>query len=523
MRYKLIALGAGALLLVPIGWQAGGALGAIIAAHAGLIGLVAGALLLALALGGLRIVFAAGRLASARARQAELATMQNGQPIHIDDVSRYAAPLIGELLRAHAEADKIRAGVSPALSHYHQEIHPALPAGPSIVTLPPEHPLQLAGPLPALPDLAQAIRQGWSAPDRWLVGMDASNNAQTAALKHTGMIAISGVPGTGKTSAAAWLAAQTAAHGGMLFVADPHYGDAESLSARIEPFSGAVERFAATADQINALIVQVAKIYDQRCANPNQGGMPVLLLIDEFMELMLRKQLSDAAERALVVLSGGGRKKELFGCLISQNWSATALGQKATVLRQIVTGSLVHQSDAETAKFLLPPRYATAAATLQPGEALWFGSGTPIQVRVPDLSPADAQRAAQPHPQRPHRMAGTPAATTPLSSATAPIAPTERVAPQSPREAPETARLPDPTVKDQIVMLLDARAGQWLTHSEIAAALTIDVKVISTEAKDLYDSGVITRRATRRNNERVEYATNQPTNAYRAPTYAKAA
>lgn len=509
MRYKIIAAAAGVLLFVPIGWQAGGAIGAIIADHASLVALIGGGLMVAAALAGLHILFGIGRHTHARARIAELATLQNGQPIHIDDVSLLSQSLIADLLRAHAEAEKIRAAVSPTLTHFHQEIHPTLPATPSIVTLTPEPPPQLAGPLP---DLAQAIRQGWSAADRWLVGLDAGGNAQTAALKHTGMIAVSGVPGTGKTSAAAWLAAQTAAHGGVLYIADPHYGDAESLSARIEPFAGAVEQFATTADQINALILQVAKIYDQRCARPDQGGLPVLLLIDEFMELMLRKQLSDEAERALVVLSGGGRKKELFGCLISQNWSAVALGQKATVLRQIVTGSLVHQSDAETAKFLLPPRYATAAATLQPGEALWFGSGTPIQVRVPYLSPTDARLAAQPHPQqRSHHMAGM---ATPPSSAALPIAPTERVAPQPPatptppRAAPETARL-QLTVKDQIILLLDARIGQWLTHSEIAAAIGVGVDVVTTEAKNLYDNGLVSRRACRRGNERVEYTANQ--------------
>ncbi|MFN8504461.1 hypothetical protein [Kouleothrix sp.] len=85
------------------------------------------------------------------------------------------------------------------------------------------------------------------------------------------------------------------------------------------------------------------------------------------------------------------------------------------------------------------------------------------------------------------------------------------------RVVPPTAQLPEPTVKDQIVMLLEARAGQWLTHSEMAAALGIDGKVIGTEAKDLYDNGVITRRPTRRNNERVEYATNPPTNPLGPP------
>lgn len=499
----LLAL-ASLALLAPIGYLLGRAIVTALAPYAIIIGVAVLLLLLAAALAGLRILFATGRHASARARQAELATMQNGQPIHLDDVSRLAGPLLARSLARHYDVETIRAGVSPTLSHFHQEIHPALPAAPSIVTLPPAP--ELPPQLPAAPDLARAIKAGWSAPDRWLIGIDAGGNAQTAALKHTGMVAVSGVPGTGKTSAAAWLAAQTAAHGGVLFVADPHYGDPESLSARIEPFAGAVERFATTPEQINALILQVAKIYDRRCNHPSERTMPVLLLIDEFMQLMLRKQLTDESERALATLAGGGRKKDMFGALISQNWSAAAMGQKVTILRQIVTGSLVHQSDEETAKFLLPRSYATAAATLAPGEALWFGSSAPIAVRVPYLSPADAALAARPHQPRPHRLAGDRAQAAQPPAQTVP--PTERV---STPPAPPTTTLPPLTNQEQILLLLESQPH--LTSSAIAQRLGLDLQVARVEISNLYRQRALARRdAPRGSDDRYEYSLSKPLN-----------
>lgn len=495
----LLAL-ASLALLAPIGYLLGRALVAALAPYAIVIGVVLLLLLLAAALAGLHILFAAGRHATARARQAELAVMQNGQPIHLNDVSALAGPLLARSLARYYDVEEKRASVSPTLTHYHQEVHPALPAAPSVITLAPEPPPQLPPP----PDLARAMQAGWSGPDRWLIGMDEAGNAQTAALKHTGMVAVSGVPGTGKTSAAAWLAAQTAAHGGVLFVADPHYGDAESLSARIEPFSGAVERFATTPEQINALILQVAKIYDRRCNHPAEQTRPILLLIDEFMQLMLRKQITDEAERALATLAGGGRKKDMFGALISQNWSAAAMGQKVTILRQIVTGSLVHQSDEETAKFLLPRSYATAAATLAPGEALWFGSGTPIAVRVPYLSPADATLAARPHPPRAHRLAGAQAGQAPAQ----PLQPTERVITPP---APPTAALPPLTNQEQILLLLESQPH--LTSSVIAQRLGLDLQLTRVEISNLYRQRALARRdAPRGSDDRYEYSLSKSLN-----------
>jgi len=488
-----------ALPLVIVAVIAGRALYTLIVENARLISALLIVFIVCLMIALLRMLFAFGRSLEARAKTAEMMMMQNGHLIHVGDVSRVAGRLLEHTLDRHYDVEQIRAGIPPQLSHLHTENHstPMLPPM-SIATIESTPPL-----LQQSTDLASSIARGWSSADRWFLGIDAQGQPQQAHLSHTGMIAVSGIPGSGKTSSAAWLAAQTAAHGGVLFVADPHAGDPESLSSRIAGFSGAIERLATTADEINKIILQVAMIYDRRCQQPSVQQTPVLLLVDEFMQLMLRQQLSDAAERALVTLSGGGRKKAIYGVLVSQNWSAAAMGPRVTVLRQIVTGALVHKSDDDTARFLLPKTYATAAATLPIGAALWFGSSTPVQIQVPWLSDADALLAARPHAQRsvPNASTSTTAA---AANPAGPIAPTT---PVSAQPAPPTVPL-QMTLQEQILNLLSFRS--WLTSTEIAQALQADLKVVRTALTPLERHRLLIRRETSRNvADRFEYAVSQ--------------
>jgi hypothetical protein len=345
------------------------------------------------------------------------------------------------------------------------------------------------------------MSRGWSSPEHWFVGVDAAGAPQQLVLKHAGFLAISGVQGTGKTNLAALLGSQCAAHDGTLFVADPHLGDDESLASRIAPLSGAVERFAVTADEINALVAKVDKICQARTRDPYQINGSVLLIIDEFMDLMVRGHLTDAAITALLALSGVGRKKQVFVTLISQNWSQRLLGPQGVAIRQNVTHTLVCRSSQETARFLLPPSFASAAMLLSPGQLLYFGGGEPTLTTAPLLSDVDLHLAARGRPPRPY----TPwkmASPRQLSDA-ASLVPTT---PIPLRPAPPTERLPLPTVPEQIVELLTFRQD-WLTSTEIAQALGVDVQVVRTELTPLYRRALIQRRATSRSaSEKYEYA-----------------
>ncbi len=229
--------------------------GNLIAAAVLIIGLL-------LALGVVRIVFAYGRKLDAQAAHAAIVRMQNDQPIHILDLRQISPALLAQALDMHSRARLAEAQRPyPALTNLHQAIRieggEQLSATPQLVAAPP------------IASLQEAIARGLSSAEQWYVG-DASGQPQTVVLKHTGFIALSGVQGTGKTNTIAHLAAQAAYHGGDLLVSDIHHGDDESLSTRIAPFSGAVARWATTAEETNDLILLADKIYQRRCTDSSQ-------------------------------------------------------------------------------------------------------------------------------------------------------------------------------------------------------------------------------------------------------------
>lgn len=471
--------------------------------HRFLVGLALLSVLAALLAGVVRFVWAWAWRMDASARQARVVRMQNDLPISVDDVRQAFAQLAQTSLAQHyamklAEAER----QYPNLSSFHQvlKIDSAAPAQIADATTPAQ---LLPDPLAGLGD---AITRGWSTSDRWLVGV-AAGAPQQIVLKHTGFIAISGVQGTGKTNAAALLAAQCAVHDGTLFIADPHYGDDESLSSRIRPFSGAVARFAATPEEINAMIAKVDSIFNYRRDHPGVYP-PVLLIIDEFMRLMIRKELSPTAIESLLALSGEGRKKRIFCVPIAQNWNLRVLGGLGVSVRQAVTHALVFKSSKETAELLLPSYVTQQAIALKPGKAIYFGADEPAVTDVPWLSAEDMQLAARGRIPTGYTPGGR-AITAGLTPPPMPIPPTERVQrPPAPPTEPLTI-----TVQEQITGLLIARP--WLTSSEIAHALLVDVDVIRTELNDLLKRRMLTRRQpTRPTNDRYEWAINQSTNPH---------
>jgi hypothetical protein len=506
-----VFLGAALILpLIIVLWPVLRAVSGVLVEHATIIAFGLLIFLGLLATGGLRIVYEHGRRLAGLADQAGLTRLEDGlPPLRASDVSELVgADVLRRAMKLHHRTTLADAQRQfPALTSYHQSLRydgaPALPEaemGLAVVEPPP--------------GLEEAIRRGLSTKDRWYVGTDQAGQPQLLTLKYTGFIAQSGLQGTGKTNLAILLAGQCAAHGGTLFVGDPHLGDPESLSAQIEPFSGAVERFGRTADEINALIVKVDRIYQRRCAYPGEADRPILLIIDEFMDLVVRGVIAPAQLQALLALSGTGRKKRIFVDLISQNWSQRMVGALVVAIRQCVTHALVCRSPEETAKFLLPSSFAQQASMLRLGESLFYGpGGEPILTMTPEIKPAElgvAARGLPPRPYSPWTLAGSQ---TPAPRAPAPV---QAQAQPSAPPIPPTVPLPIPpaaptqrlnlNVPDQIVDLLRA-TGQWMTAAEIADALGADVKTVRTEMTSLWRKQLVQRQSTSRSpSERYEYS-----------------
>src|SRR5689334_1736792 len=93
-RIVLIAILLTGCVCAAIGYAVAHALAPLLARYASLVGALLLALSALASLGGLRILFAYGRQRAAIARQAEIVTMQNQQPVHLDDVTIYAARLL---------------------------------------------------------------------------------------------------------------------------------------------------------------------------------------------------------------------------------------------------------------------------------------------------------------------------------------------------------------------------------------------------------------------------------------------
>lgn len=463
-------------LLGPLGWRVGLAL----AGWAPLIGALLLGVLLLLLVAGLRLVNAYVRGIEARARQAELVTLQSGQPVHLIDAVTVGQRAAGRMLERHYDVELMRASGGQLAAQ------PA-PMITVVDAAAQTAPAQLSA--PETIDLARARERGLSGPDQWYVGQ-AEPGPATISLHHAGLVAIGGVPGTGKTSSAAWLAAQCAAAGGTLYVCDPHHGDPESLSAAIAPFAGAVGNWAVTPEEINQLILTVWRIYDRRCKEPIRAMHPILLLVDEFLDQVLGQRISTESVAALTMLAAGARKKQINGVVCSANWG---LGSKVQLLRQSISHALIHRSAPESSRFLCS---GVDAAGLAPGEALLIGSGAPVRVVVPQISRADQLLAAR-LCGRPPKLY-TPWGAPPTLAPTVPIGPIAAAPPPPP--AP-------PTNQQRIIGLLGD--GTWRTNREIADALGVDTAVITTETKALYDVHQLKRRACKRGADRLEYG--QPT------------
>jgi hypothetical protein len=323
---------------------------------------------------------------------------------------------------------------------------------------------------------------------------------RTITLSSLGMLAISGLTGGGKSNSAAVCAAQAAQHGALLLVCDPHYYKADSLSALLLPFAGAVGKFAVLPHEINALVRTVGATYERRIQNPARATFRIVMCIDEFLEQFINDRLSDESMRTLITVANGGRGVGMHILAISQQWG---LGSKVYQLRDSISHGLLHRTPPSAARFLL--RSAPDTQSYVRGEAILFGEGEPARVRVHHLQIADQQQTAQICGNTP-RQPYVPSAPPTLAPARAATTPTIPVAPP-----------PPPTNQDRILALLASTATP-LTHSEMATALGADVKVISTEVKTLFDAGKVARRACtpRRQGEHYEYfqSTNQSTNRH---------
>lgn len=512
----LISLVAVLALVVPVAWSLGGAIALAVERYKEIIGLAFVVFLVLLLFGAARMVFAFGRRLSAQARQAEIVRLQNDQPIHLLDVSPLARAWAPEMLARSYEVQLAEAQREhPNLTTYHYTNHQQGLALPSAAAAEPaagmaaELAWEQGKPrLQQMRERGHVCRSGKSL----LVGYSVGEPVYIE-LPECGFIGVAGQPRVGKSTAVRLLLAQAAISGWHIAIGDPHIHKEDGLINSTRHISGSAIRLAVTPDEVAEMVRYVDRIGRAR-VNGDQDRTPVLMVIDEFTNFVLRGLLPDDVLSALPAMAMEYAGVGVHGIIIGHDWTRSLLGgDLGAALRRAVTHRIVCRCDAGNAEFLLPnAALSRQAAGLQKGQALYWGTDAPAIVAVPWLAEEDMAYAGLGQPQRLYQ----PRARSAAGGAAPQLAPTIRASQlpvaEPPRAAPPTQPI-SLTVSDQVVMLLQARQ-EWLTASEIASLLKMDVKVIRTEITPLVDQKKIDRRsAGKGRKEKYEYSgqsINQP-------------
>jgi hypothetical protein len=308
-------------------------------------------------------------------------------------------------------------------------------------------------------------------------------------LPECGFIGVGGQPRVGKSSTSLLLIEQAILSNWHVFIGDPHIQKADGLLSRCKPFSGRLAKQAVTPEEIAELIRLVDKI-GRRRVEGDADRTPCILVLDEFSNLVWRDMLPPDVLGILPSMAAEYAGVGVHGILIAHDWSKASLGgDLGAALRRAITHRLIHRMDAGNVEFLLPKgssAQARAVTSLEVGRALYWGPEGAATVAIPWLGEDDARYAAQNVPERPY----TPHAPAQLPS----------LAPTMPLVL---------TVQEQIMQLLLARP--WLTSTEIAAALSVDVKVIRTEIAAMKKQ-LDRREAPKGSADRFAYAARQPVN-----------
>lgn len=499
-----IAAGAGLLIVGAVAWALSQAVAALIAAHPTVFGLLALASAVIVLIGGARILLAIGAQQQAKAWQGKIVRLPNNFPVHVLDVPDLAAELAGRALDDFYAAERIRAGVSPTLTHFHQEVH----AGP-----PPELLGRLLATTPPQSTSAETVPQ--------LVGADAWRGW----IDRAPHLLIAGRTEAGKTTLATAILIDRALAGDAVLVLDPHYQPGKWAGV---PTIGGGNDFEAILRTLPFLVGEMrARFKEFEQGRPTEDFQRLTVLIDEVPAVV---------SACMETTPSGGQK------ITDQRWIkfAQRLGSEARKVRisviLLTQSTLVKdiqinsQQRDNYLRIGLGDRVPTLlseepnsrrraqlhelrAGQAHPAAMEWLGEihmldtstvkvlserslGPSVQSWAPPALPAPDKQPTAPLP------ASTPAA------ARAELFPD----PPTPPQPIPTDKLPEPTIQEQILMLLDV--VPWLTSSEIAERLHHDdVKVIRVELNKLWRRRSLSRRESAAGKtDHIEWSLSKPLN-----------
>ncbi len=241
-------------------------------------------------------------------------------------------------------------------------------------------------------------------------------------LASWGALALGGKSRTGKTSRIVYYLAQAHLNGWRIVICDKHGagGKSDALLAKVQPLEGSFLLPAAvTQAEMNRRIQQVYTIGKRRIENQDGTRYPIVLVVDEFTNLVLNDWLSEATLNQLMAIANEFAGVNIHSLIIGHDWSASCLGkERGAAFRRITTHRIAHRLDAAGAQFLLPSGMGKLAEGLTIGQAIYVDdTGEPVLVDCPYLQEDDLAFAAGQTGQWRGTYRGTKIAT----SAVAPI------------------------------------------------------------------------------------------------------
>lgn len=219
-------------------------------------------------------------------------------------------------------------------------------------------------------------------------------------LARWGALALGGKSRTGKTSRVAYYLAQAALNGWRLVVCDKHGGGGkpDALLAKVGILESSFLLPAAVSQgDINKRIQQVHLIGKRRLDNIDTSRYPILLIVDEFTNLVINDWLTDTTLDQLMSIANEHAGVNVHALIIGHDWGASCLGkERGAAFRRITTHRIAHRLDAQGAHFLLPSGMGKMAESLVVGQAIFVDeTGEPVLVDCPLLHDEDLRFAAE--------------------------------------------------------------------------------------------------------------------------------
>lgn len=295
-----------------------------------------------------------------------------------------------DLLRADVEVKRLPPPV-PSSLHYAPHIIDRRPVAELPAAQIEEKPASVV-----VPTFANLMAEGAFRPGYLLFGVEAGNLLfdQWATVYH---LAVSGKTRSGKTRTVASLATQMVwLNGAKLAILDPHGHVEGSLADLLSPLGACfLAEPAIEEKQIIDTIRFVQSIGDARLHKKASKEQPILLLVDEMTKLLNRMAIGQELAPLLEGAAQELAKVNVFLLCSGQSWKASRVGGDSA-LRASFASALVHRTDKDQAKMLIPVDMVRDAPTYAPGTGMFMdAAGDFHKVNVPLITRQDVELVAQ--------------------------------------------------------------------------------------------------------------------------------